>query len=219
MAATNQPFGQVQAFRMRLCKLDTNGVPTPAAGKMYVSNSLVLATFTPSYIDGTEIRDVNGEGVVCVEYTGDDSFLGYDVNIQVCTPDPYIMDFLGGCSILTPANGILGWAAPSTGPIAPTPVSVELWSKRVDEGALASDGFPYYWTVAPRLRKLRLGPLNYGNQSNQPTFLGVARENPNWYNGPLNDWALPSDRALQQIACAETRVPAASNNLSAIAAS
>jgi hypothetical protein len=219
MVAANSPLGQVQAFRMRLSKLDSNGVPTPAAGKMYVTSSLVLATFTPSYIDGTLIRETNGAGEICVEFEGDDSFLGYDVSIQVCTPDPYIMDFLGSCSIITPSDGPLGWAAPAAGPLSPTPVSIELWSKRVDEGSLASDGYPYFWTVAPRVRKLRLGPLNYGNQANMPTFTGIARENPNWFDGPLNNWDHASDKALHQIATTETTVPAASNNTSTIAAS
>lgn len=219
MAATNSPLGQVQAFRMRLCKLDSNGVPTPAAGKMYVSSALVVATFKPSYLDGEAIREKNGEGAICVEYVGPDSFLGYDMDIQVCTPDPYLMDFLGGCTVLTPASGFLGWAAPSTGQVDPTPISIELFSKRVLEGNLADDGYPYFWTVATRVKKLRLGDSAYGNSALMPSFSGICRENPNWYNGPLNDWSVASDRALQQMPTTLQRIPTASDNLATIAAS
>lgn len=219
MAATNSPLGQVQAFRMRLCKLDSNGVPTPGAGKLYVTSSLVLATFKPTYLDGANLRQENGEGVICVEFMGPDSFLGFDLDIQVCTPDPYLLEFLGGCDIITPASGFLGWSAPNVGQNDPTPISIELWSKRIDEGNLADDGYPYFRTIAPRVKKMRIGDMGFGNSIVTPSFSAICRENPHWYDGPLNDWDWSSDRSLHQIPVPAADVPVASTSTQTVSAS
>ena len=214
---TTDPLGQVQAFRMRLTKLDSNGVPTPGAGKMYVTSSLVTLSTTPVYKEGTEIEQENGAGEVCVYFTGDPTFKKVQGEITICTPDPRLMEFLGGCAVLTDGNA-LGFAYPPLGTLTPTPISVELWTKRVDDGVV-DDEFPYGWWVLPRVKNLRIGAAEFGNMAVLPKFTFNAYENANWYDGPLNNFPVASDRVLQMVPCVAADVPAASSSALTVAAS
>lgn len=216
MPGTNNPLGVVQAFRMALTKLDSNGVPTPAAGKRYVTASLVSAVITPVYKDGTVIEQENGEGVTCVYFKGNDSLQRVDVQITVCTPDPYLMEFLAGCAVLDKGSGSLGWALPSIGEIEPTDIGIELWAKRVDDGVVDS-AEPYDWHLLPRFRNGRLGAVTLGNNAVVPQITGQGYENMNWFDGPLNDWPVDSHKAWQAVPW--TSVPAASTSLQAVSAS
>jgi hypothetical protein len=209
MVATNDCAGQVQAIRMRVTKLDSNGVPTPGAQKMYVTSALVVATLTPVYEDGTSIEEMNGEGVLCVTYYGPSSFKRVDVSLQICTPDPELLEMLtGGTRLTDDPSGAVGYAVPAIGVVEPTPVSVEIWAKRVEDGQLV-DVNPYSWWVLPRVRNLRLEEAELGNSAFMPTVTGQAFENANWYDGPLNDWPVASDRAMQWMPCGAAQVPSA----------
>ncbi len=202
--------GQVQAFRMRLTKLDTNGVPTPAADMMYVTSSLVSIKTSPVYKDGADLQQENGEGVTCVDYQGPPTFRHVTIEVAICTPDPYLMDFLGSCTVLTDGDAV-GAAYPALGQLDTRPIGLEWWTKRVDDGQIA-DAFPYAWWLAPRIRNLRIGNKDFGNGVVLPTFTGQMFENPNWYDGPLNNWPVASDRVLQWVPCVSADVPAAATD-------
>lgn len=213
----NDALGQVQAFRMRLTKLDDNGVPTPGVGKSYVTSALTTLSTNPQFKEATEIEEENGAGELCVQFTGDPTFKKVTGELTICTPDPYLMDFLGGCVVLTDGAAV-GFGYPSLGVHRPTPISIELWTKRVDDGQL-DDDFPYGWWVLPRVRNLRPGSKTFGNNAIMPTFSFDAYENPNWHDGPLNNWPVASDRVIQMIPCVGTDVPSASTSLVTVAAS
>lgn len=202
----NDAKPQVQAFRTRITKLDANGVPTPGASKVYVSSALVTLTTNPVYVDGDEFEDKNGEGLICVSYKGPDTFKRVDWEMTVCTPDPYLLEMLSGGSVLTDGAAV-GFAYPALGIMAPTPISIEVWTKRVDDGVL-DPALPYAWWVLPWVDSMRLGSKTFGNNSIQPTVSGRAFENANWFDGPTNNWDPASDRVLQYIPCSASDVPA-----------
>lgn len=218
MPGVNNPLGVVQAYRMRLTKLDTNGVPTPGAGKMYVTSSLIEITATPVYKEATEIEQDNGEGVLCVNYKGKRTLKRLDGKIMVCTPDPYLMDFLAGCSVIDPGTGPLGFQYPAIGESDPSPISIEVWSKRVDDGVLDAN-YPAWWHVWPRVINMTIGENKVGNNAIVPTLMFEAYENANWYDGPLNNWVGASDRCYQAEPCAASKVPTAASTLATVAAS
>jgi hypothetical protein len=186
---------QVQACAIRVAVLDPNGVPSPGAGNLYTSEALTELSATPVYTDAQEIEDVNACGTTCVSYVGDDSFKRLDVALTVCTHDPFLNAMLSGGEVLTD-DGINGFALPAIGPLRGNGVSIEVWAKRVDDGEL-HDEYPYAWWVLPRVKNLRYGVRTFNNGSSLPQFTGRAYENPNWYDGPMNDWPVTSDRAMQ----------------------
>lgn len=192
--------GQLHACAMRLARLDTNGVPLPGAQNLYVTDALAVLTFTPVYTDGDETEDKNACGEVKLWYRAPDSFKRGDVSIEVVTPDPYLEEFLSGGALLTPddATKPKGFGAPPLGAITGDGVSVEVWTKRIDDGDLDAD-WPYAHWAYPKVKNLRLGDHTHNASPLHPTFTGQAYENANWYDGPAGDWDADSDRVYQWI--------------------
>lgn len=218
MPGVNNPLGVVQANRMRLCKLDSNGVPTPGAGKLYVTKALIELTSSPVYAESPEIEERNSEGTVCVNFKGRKSLKRLDGKITVCSPDPYLMNFLAGAGVIDPGSGPLGWSWPKIGEIDPTPISIELWAKRILNGYQDTD-YPWMWSVYPRVTNMTIGEQKKGNNAEMPTFTFEAYENPNWYDGPANNWVGASDSVYHEVPCRDAKVPAASNLLVSVATS
>lgn len=213
----NDGLPQVQAFRVRISKLNANGVPSNGAGMQYVSSALVTLQTTPVYVDGEDFQEKNGEGIVCVDFQGPATFRRVDWTMTICTPDPYLLAILTGGTALTYGTAV-GFAYPPLGSIDPTNVSIEFWTKRVNEGNL-DENYPYAWWVLPRCKDMRLGQKNFGNNAVMATVSGKATENANWFNGPSNTWDVASDRVTQYMPCASTDVPSASLSYVTVAAS
>jgi hypothetical protein len=188
---------QVQACGMRVTRLAANGAPLVGVDSAVVTDSLVTLTATPVYTDGDEIEQKNACGVVCVNYRSADTFKRLDVSLPVCSPNPYLLELLSGGGILTDTDRI-GWAAPALGPVVGDGVSIELWSLRIDNGALDADS-PYGLWVLPRVNNLRIGEFAFGNNPLLPTLTGQAYENPNWALGGFDSWptGVASDRVIQ----------------------
>lgn len=192
----NDCLPQVQACAMRVARLDTDGVPLPGASNLYVTDALVSLDVSPVYTDGDEIEEKNANGDVCVSYVSDDSFKRYDVTLSLCTPDPELVEMLtDGGTVLT-SGAATGYAGPSIGTLTGDGMSIELWSKRITDGILDVT-YPYARWVYPRVKNLRLGSYQHANGAILPQITGRAYENPNWFDGPANDWPVASDRAMQ----------------------
>lgn len=195
----NEPVGQLHVLRTRFSRLDPiTGAPVVGASNAYVSESLVELTPTLNYTDGDQTRATNAAGVTCVRYDAPDSFDNVTADITWCTPDPYVMEFLSAGAILTDTAAI-GWAAPAIGPINPSfHVSLEMWTRRVDDQGAPHAARPYGWHVFPRITKFRMNtPGTFGSSEIQPSFQITGIGNPLWGNGPFNDWpaAAPSTSA------------------------
>lgn len=190
---------QVHACAMRVTRLAANGAPLVGEESAVITDSLITLTATPNYTDGDEIEQKNACGVVCVNYRGPDTFKRLDVSIQLCSPNPYLAEVLAGGDLLTVTSRI-GWAAPALGQVQANPVSIELWTKRIDNGALDADS-PYALWALPLVQNLRLGESAFGNNAFLPNFTGQAFENSNWGQGGFDAWpaATPSDRVIQWV--------------------
>lgn len=211
----NDCLPHVQACAMRVARLEPNGVPDPGANNLYVSNALSLLVVTPVYEDGDEIRQKNACGEVVVNYRDDDSLLRFDVQLTILTPDPELMEMLSGGATMTSGDAV-GWKSPAIGKITGNGISIELWSKRIDDGVLDA-GFPYARWVLTRVKNLRMGEFRFENGPVVPQFTGQAYENDNWFDGPLNDWTGDDDRAFAFMP--DTGIPTASCGYQTIAAS
>lgn len=208
---------QVQACAIRVAVLDTNGVPLPGDGNLYVSDALTTLTINPEVKEGSEIEEENACGNVCVSYQGDPSLKWATIELELCTADPYLEALLGSGTVLdlgpdTPA----GFAFPKIGPMRSNGVSIELWAKRINNGDVDPD-YPYAHWAFPKITQLRPGSREFGNSAQKPSFTGRALENVNWFDGPANDFDGPSDRVAQWIPA--TSIPAAACGTQALVAS
>jgi hypothetical protein len=194
---SNQCLPSIQACALRVARLEANGVPDPGANNLYVSNQLVSITPTPNYREGQEFNMVSGCGDVILDYMDDPRLRWWDVELALATPDPQLTELLAGGDVVTDGDAV-GWASPAllqrTNPYG---VSIEFWTKQVDENGDLDPDYPYLWWAMPKVKSLRAGAKNAENAAmNNPFVGGRAVQNENWYDGPLNDWPVRSDRPL-----------------------
>lgn len=97
----------------------------------------------------------------------------------------------------------IGYKAPLTGVSAhPNGISVELWTRAMQDGAAAAE-LPYLHWVLPRVT-MRLADNFVANGENPltPSFQGTSAQNSNWGAGPGGDWPVsttPADRVWQYV--------------------
>lgn len=187
---------QLHACAIRVSLLEADGSPDVGVANMYVSDALVALTFTPVYVDGDEVEDKNACGTVKVNYKAPDSFKRGDISIELITPDPFLSTWLSGGLLVPSAGGIpAGFQAPPIGPITGNGVSVEVWTKRITDGDLATT--PYAHWAYPKVKNLRLSPHTHNNGPLHVTFSGQAYENLLWGDGPVGDYISDTDRVYQ----------------------
>ncbi len=98
--------GTLFALGLRLTKLDVDGSPLAGANNAYVTDSLVQIGAGLTFSENDAVTQVNGRGQTCVSYRAADTLTeGVIDPLQVCVPDPNILQFLiGGAVILTPSE-------------------------------------------------------------------------------------------------------------------
>lgn len=191
--------GSLFALGMRLTKLAPNGSPLVGADNSYQTDALVQMQFGLEYEEGEEIIQRNGAGRICLTYKAPDSLKRATISgLQVCTPDPNVLEFLIGGEIIEDGDGNqIGYRAPEVGS-EPTPdgISIELWTRAIIEGAYSG----YFRWVFPRVFLRPSGDWTAsGSDPLVPEFEGFGTQNANWGDGPTNDWDYESDRVWQYV--------------------
>lgn len=198
----NDCLPSIQACAMRVTRLEADGTPDVGASNMYVTAGLITLTATPVWQDGAEMTVANACGDLCLDYQENSRLRRLDVELNICAPDPELSELLSGGTVLTSA-GAIGYAYPSLlEDPNPNGVSLELWSKRIDEDGAPDATFPYMWWVLPRVW-LRIGAKNFENGPMNNPFSGRAKQNAQWGTGPMDDWPVASTRVLQHLPTAD----------------
>lgn len=191
----------LQVCTMRVARLEANGVPDPGAGNVYVTDTLITLGADPVITEGTDFEQPNGCGGIIVSYKDCDRLKRFNLTMTLATPDPELWEFFAGGTILRNDGGdAIGWQAPEIGvDTCPYGVSVEVWTKAIVDGHQADED-PWYWWAFPRTKwSIGGGAKNFGNEIMTHPLTGFAEENPNWFDGPLNDWPEDSGRVYQYI--------------------
>lgn len=195
--------GSVQAVLARITRLAENGTPVVGPRNAFYSDSLIEGAWGPTYTEPDAIQQPNGAGNVCVFYQPPPSVQGCALEgLKWCTPDPELLAFLGGGTVLTTGTGpterSIGYAAPAVGaPASAFPVSIELWSRQVVGGIPV--GYFHHLLPYCQLRFSANWVLN-GSDPLVPEFAGTGAENPEWGEGPKNDWPYTiSNRCFQWV--------------------
>jgi hypothetical protein len=206
VAETDAP-SSVLAEVMRVAKLDATGATPAAASSMYVTDAIVLFTWAPDVFTGLDLTQRKGNGDLCINKQTADTVRRYTCSLQICSPDPELEQLLQGGVVLTSAGATVGYGAPKLG-LDPTPngVSIEIWSQAWDGAHVAATN-PFFWWAFPRIELKRRGSTTLESGITANTFEGFMYENPNWGNGPANDWLSGSDRAYQYQRTATTPTP------------
>lgn len=189
--------GSVQALRMRIARLAADGTTPAGASNMYVTDTIVKIDTKPEYVAGDDIEEKNGSGALCLTYQTQDVLKRIGITLTICTMDEELAELLGGGTVLTSTGNTVGYAMPAIGqPAMPNGISIEFWTLAIINGAPAATN-PYRWWALPRAYLKRVD-ASYDAKGHLPVFEGYANENPNWGNGPNNDWLLSSARSLQR---------------------
>jgi hypothetical protein len=185
----------VYAVMMRLAVLEQDGVPLPGARNLYVTDALVKLTATPVYYQSPVVEIPNASGALCVNLNTRKVLKWYDLALEICNLDPEVDNMLVGGETFSSAGFVIGGSVPAAGAIsAPFGVSVELWSKHI-VGSDQDTVWPYIQWILPRTY-WSPDAVTWDINHQARMFQGFTSENPNWYNGPANDWTFASDRSI-----------------------
>jgi hypothetical protein len=172
MASDNA--SSVQGLALRLTPLTDEGLV--AGNTHYVTRQFISLSFTPEYEDADEITEKNADGSLCVQYKGNDSFKHVTVSLSICAPEPEMYHTLAGGTLLGPTGQAaehLGWAAPEVGSTPAPPVCIEVWSRAVVGGKMASVN-PYWHWVFPQASLKLSGDRTLENGLLANGFEGLA---------------------------------------------
>lgn len=200
--------GSVYALAMRLTKLAADGTFATGPGAMIVTDALVRIEFSLNYRDGEAIERVNGAGRVCLSHQAPPQVTGLAINaLEICSEDPVLEQFLSGGTVFVDADGTpIGYQAPEVGsdPM-PYGVAVEAFSAAIMDGAYAAT-LPYMHWAFPRLF-LRQQGKTLQNDAMAPVFEGTGNQNPNFGDGPANDFDQDSSAVYQWVRVADVPDP------------
>jgi hypothetical protein len=191
--------GSLFALGMRICKLAADGsVPTGAAN-CYKTNVMVKVDVGLSMNTPNAVSQNNGAGSICLFYQPPSTVQGGTLkNLTVCEPDPNILQFLMGGTVITASGADIGYQAPAVG-AAPTPngVSIEFWTRAILNGAVAPT-LPYYHWVLPRAQVVLSSEFT-AEETNplMPVFDATLSENTLWGTGPNAAWTGDSSKVWQ----------------------
>lgn len=189
----------ILAVAMRVALLDAAGATPAGPDSMYVTDALVQFQWQPTIENGLDLMQRKGNGDLCVFTKTPDITKRYEVTLNLCTPDPELVQLLAGGVLLETSSTAVGYGAPLLGQ-DPTPngVSVEIWSEAITGDVPAADN-PYFWWAFPKVKfeKMEQTTLEAGIKAT--SYSGYMYENPGWGDGPNNDWTWNSDRAFQWV--------------------
>lgn len=194
--------GSLFALGMRLSKLGADGHVLSGATNCYKSNALVKADIGLAYNTPNAVSQNNGAGATCLFFQAPSTVQGGTMkNFTVCSPDPNVMQFMLGGTVLegtgtTPPD--IGYQAPAVG-AAPVPngIGIELWTKAILNGAVAPT-LPYLHWVLPRATVVLSSEFT-AEETNPllPVFDGTLAENVNFATGPAADITWGTARVWQ----------------------
>lgn len=179
--------GSLQVCAMRLARLDDDGTPLVGADNMIVTNDFSTWSYSFEMSEGEDFEQKNACGDISVAYKEQDRIKRVNLGVTFTKPLPEVHDFLFGGTTIVEGGDVIGWIPPGTGENPnPNGVSAEIWTKAIVDGAQASDR-PWIWWPWPRTKWVP-ADRSMGNEVHTAPFTGFTEQNPNWGDGPGNDW-------------------------------
>lgn len=194
--------GSLFAMGMRIALLDDQGAPRVGTNTCYTSDALVKLELGLEYQEAKEVVQVNGAGIVCVNYAAPPTLKrGQIKTLQLCSPDPILLEMMiGGLVAYDASQNPIGYSAPAVGvENRPNGTSLEVWTRAVLQSAYARR-LPFLHWVVPQAYIAPTKTIELAaTAAATPDLDGYSIEDPNWGRGPMNDYQGPSDRVWQYL--------------------
>jgi hypothetical protein len=159
-----------------------NGVATAA---------IVRLASSPDYEAGQEYLMKNGCGDIIIYTKEADRLKRVGITLELATKDFELIEMLTGGTLIVDGTGNnIGIARRGVGRGEPTYVSLEIWTTTIDANGPCTDltGDPgYYRVIFPRCT-FTVGESTYENGVHMVSLTGFGTNNPQWGNGPWNDF-------------------------------
>lgn len=210
--------GQVQACALRVSRLEPNGVPDPGSNNRYTTDALVRLGIDFDIRAGEELSQVNGSGEECVYYKSDDKYRKLNLTLEICTPDPELIELLAGGTVAYELTDAIGYSLPKISDAAPRDVGIEAWSRAVIDGTQASSR-PWWRTILPLTRNWKFAGFAVENGVRTVVLNGHGYQNSNFFDGPLNDIPSSVDTEAMYSQFRDDDVPATHLGYQSISAS
>lgn len=199
-------FHLLSLCRIRVARLEPNGVPDPGAGNLYVSDAQISLTLGLEISEGDDFEQKNGCGDICFAFKDRDKIKGLNLELSLCDADPQMAELLTGGTVFTSGSEAVGYALPPVGDVGNEfGVSVEAWTKNISGSTLDAD-YPYVRWVMPKTF-WTFSDKTFENGPIVQAFTGKGEENANWHDGPANDWDFTSTSLFQY--AGDTSLPTA----------
>lgn len=191
-------YGSIKAAVIRAGRLSSACVPLSGATNGAASKAVITLQATADYETGDEFNQKNGNGDLMIAVKDNDKLKRLNLQMELATRDFELINILTGATLLASGGVTYGFARLGTAAATPSPVSLEIWTKvAVSSGSCVTTGSGQWFRhVYPKV-VWTLGDSDFGNSVATVKLTGVAEGNPNWGNGPWNDYpaftSVPSD--------------------------
>lgn len=185
--------GSVQTCAIRIATLEQDGVPLPGNLNLYVTDNIMKLTATPVVTKGVDLEVVNACNSPILTYKDMDRFKRYDLTLDLINLDPELENALLGTELFTSGGLNIGGSSPQVAGYAGNRngVSMELWTKHIVSGNI-DPIYPYIQWVFPATY-WQAAAETWDVNPMARSFTGFSTVNPNYFNGPANDWTQASD--------------------------
>lgn len=171
---------------MRVTRLDACGVPVVSASSVVTSKGFIAINASPQYEDGTDIRVVGADGVLCVNEPGCPQLSWISTEMQFCGVDPDLFGIVTGDPIVlndaTPTPESVGFRIEGQD-ICTAKFALEVWSD-VSGQSCTTATQQYWYHLFPFVGYAQYGDWSISNDAVNFTITAHTAPGSGWGVGP-----------------------------------
>lgn len=186
-------FSSAQVCAIRASRLSTSCEHVAGATGAVATSAIIRMQSSPEYSQGADFELKDGCGRIAVALRDCDQLKRMNLQLEVCTRDPALVELLTGATLITDGSDTIGFSRRGIGAACPAPASIEIWTKTASVNnncppvAVGDYADAKWWRVIWPKATFTLGDVSFANEVATMMFTGYAENNPNFTNGPFND--------------------------------
>ncbi|MET7720691.1 hypothetical protein [Streptomyces mirabilis] len=177
---------------MRITRVDQCGNPIPGPDNGYVFDCFSSLAMNNNSDDGDDIEYKAANGRVCGFKKGCPTFRGFDLELNVYSVSPELIEILTGNPVVLGFDGKpIGFDTCSVK--CDTGFAVELWADVLGDACVAGATGQWIYFLLPWVSNGLLGDLEIGSEAVTLQITGSTKTGGNWGVGPYD--VQPADAA------------------------